>query len=301
MPLLLLVLATLFWAGNYLVGERAVATIDPLSLTWWRWLLAALPLVLIAQLVERPRWGAVLRQWPRLLVVGLIGVGGYPLLLYAALQHTSAVNASVINAINPAAIVVAAVLLGQARVGWRGWMGVGLGLLGVLLVLTGGDLGRLAALSFNAGDLLMLAAVGAWTAYTLAGRRLGLPVLTATAVQVVLTVLVLSPFVAATGLDVPPDAGTWQAVVFIAVFPSVGSYLCWNLAVSRVSPGTAGTSMNLVTVFVLVIAALLGQPPTPVQLLGAALVIGGVVLATPRSPRPAAPSTRPAPGPRRRR
>lgn len=284
---LLLVLATLFWAGNYLVGEWAVGSVGPLSLTWWRWALAAIPLVLLAHVVERPDWGQVLRRWRALLLVGTIGAGGYPLLLYAALQHTSAANASVINAINPAAIVVAAVLVGQARSSLRTWLGLGLGLVGVLLVLTEGDLGRLLTLRFNVGDLLMLAAVLAWTAYTLMGRRLGVPVLAATAVQVVLTTLVLTPVTLATGLDVPSDAPTWGAVVFIAVFPSLGSYLCWNLAVQRVSAGTAGTSMNLVTVFVLVITALLGQPPTVVQLVGGALVIGGVLLATPlRRTRP---------------
>ena len=82
------------------------------------------------------------------------------------------------------------------------------------------------------------------------------------------------------GLQLPTDAGGWGSVLYIVLFPSIGSYLCWNLAVERVSPGVAGTSMNLVTVFTLAIAALLGRPPTLVQLLGGALVIGGVLLAS---------------------
>lgn len=282
MPLLLLVLATLFWAGNYLVGEVALQGTDPVSLTWLRWVIAALPLVMLAQVVERPDWRRVLRRWPTLLLLGLVGAVGYPLLLYTALQHTSAVNASLINAINPAAIVLAAAVLTRVRPGGRAWIGIALGLLGVLLVLTGGDLARLVSLTFNTGDLLMLAAVAAWTAYTLAGRRLGLPVLTATAIQVVLSTLALTPVVVAGGLAVPPDRTTWWAVLFIAVFPSLGSYLCWNLAVPRVSAGTAGASMNLVTVFVVVIAAILGQPPTLVQLVGGLLVIGGVLLTAAR-------------------
>ena len=278
--LLLLVLATLFWAGNYLVGERAVATLDPLSLTWWRWVLAAGPLLVVAQLVERPDWRHVLSRWRVLLLAGVLGVGGYGLLLYAALERTSAVNASIVNALNPAAIVVAAVLLGQASAGRRTWVGVAMGLAGVLLVLTRGDLGRLLTLSFNAGDLIMLGAVTVWTAYTLIGRRLGLPVLAATAVQVVLTTILLTPVVLLGGLTVPPDRGSWGAVLFIVVFPSVGSYLCWNLAIRRVPPGVAGTSMNLVTVFTVAIAAVLGRPPTVVQLVGGALVVGGVLLAS---------------------
>ena len=274
----LLVLATLFWAGNYLVGEQVVAAVDPLSLTWWRWALAAVPLVVVAQVLERPDWRAVARHWRPLLLSGVIGVAGYPLLLYAALQHTSAASASIINAANPALIVVAAVLLGQAAAGWRTWTGLGLGLVGVLLVLTRGDVDRLLALTFNLGDLLMLVAVVAWTAYTLLGRRLGVPALTSTAVQVVLTTLALTPVALVSGLTVPPDAGSWWSVLYIALGPSIGSYVCWNLAVTRVSPTVAGVSMNLVTVFTLAIAALLGRPPTLVQLVGGALVVGGVLL-----------------------
>lgn len=286
-PVLLLAAAALFWAGNYVVGEQVVRTVDPLSMTWLRWVPAVVPLLVLAHSIERPDWRAVVARWPTLLVLGLVGVAGYPFLLYVALQHTSAVNASVINAVNPAAIVVAAVLLRQAHAGRRTWLGVGLGLLGVLLVLTEGQLPRLLALRFNPGDLLMLGAVAAWTAYTLGGRRLPLPPLSATAVQVLLVTLALAPVAVLNGVQLPTSAPTWWGLVFIAVFPSVGAYLCWNHAVPRVSPGTAGTSMNLVTVFVVLIAVLLGQQPTTVQLGGGVLVVAGVLLTTSRQARSA--------------
>lgn len=301
MPALaLLVLATLFWAGNYVVGEQVVATVGPLSLTWWRWVLSAVPLLVLAQLLERPDWRAVARRWRSVLLLGLLGVVAYPLFLYGALEHTSASSAAVINATNPAVIVVVAVLIGQATATWRTWAGTVFGLAGVLLVLTGGDADRLLALRFNTGDLIMLLAVAAWTAYTLLGRRAGLPPLASTAAQVLLSVLLLTPFTLEGGLDVPADPPTWVAVAYIVLGPSIGSYLCWNLAVSRVPPTVAGVSMNLVTVFTLLLAALLGQPPTAAQVAGGVLVIGGVLLASVRrgvrAPAPGAPG---APGPGR--
>lgn len=277
-PVLLLALATLFWAGNFTVGEQAVRSVDPLSLTWLRWVLAAVPLLVVAHLVERPDWRAVARRWPALLALGVVGMTGYPMLLYASLERTTAVSSSVINAINPAVMVVMAVLVGQARAGRRTWAGVALGLLGVLLVLSRGDVSVLLALRLNSGDLIMLVAVVVWSAYTLGSQRLGLPALSATALQVVLAAVALTPFALVAGVQVPPDAPTWWAVAFIVVFPSIGAYLCWNHAVPKVSPGTAGTSMNLITVFVMIMAALLGRPPTVVQVLGAALVVGGVLL-----------------------
>lgn len=281
-PVLLLVIATAAWAGNFLVGDHVVGAVGPLSLTWLRWVLAAVPLLVLAQLLERPDWRAVLSRWRTLLGLGLLGITGYPLLLYVALDHTTVVNAAVFNALNPAAIVVLAVLLGHERAGWRTWAGVGVGLLGVLVVLTEGDLGRLLALHFNVGDLVMLAAVVTWGVYTVLGRRVALPPLTSTALQVGLATALLTPFALGAGLTIPADAQTWWGLAFIVVAPSVIAYLCWNKAVPRVPSGIAGTSMNLITVFVMVISALLGQPPTVVQVVGAVLVIGGVLLAAPR-------------------
>ncbi|WP_331711960.1 DMT family transporter [Arthrobacter sp. B6] len=148
---LYLVLATLFWSGNFVVGQAALTSMTPVELTFWRWTIAALPLLALAQLVDRPDWRAVLRRWPTLLLLSVLGMSGYTLLLYAALQHTSALNASLITAANPALIVVLAVFMLGDRPGALGWAGIGLGLAGVLLVLTGGDFGRLLGISFNLG------------------------------------------------------------------------------------------------------------------------------------------------------
>jgi len=109
-PVLALVGATLFWAGNYVLGAVAVRELSPVSLTALRWTLAAVPLLVIAQVVERPDWRAVLRTWRRQVVLALLGMVGYALLLYSALQHTSSVNAALVTALNPALIA----LLGAA-------------------------------------------------------------------------------------------------------------------------------------------------------------------------------------------
>lgn len=291
--LLLLVIATALWGGNYIVGHYAVGSLSPLSLTWLRWALALIPLVVIAQVVERPNWLRVLRQWPRLLLMGVFGALGYPFLLYLALTHTTAVNASLINAANPALIVIFAALFLRRPAGWLGWSGIGVGLLGVLLILTDGHLGRLLALDLNTGDLVMLVAIVCWSAYAVLGTNLRLPLFSALAVQVLLALVVVTPFVLVHGVDVPQSAPVWWALIFIVVGPSVVSYLCWNAAVPRVSSTTLGASMNLVTVFTVAAAALLGELPTLVQLVGGSLVVGGVLLTVlrPRGARRVEPAT----------
>ena len=275
---LYLVLATLFWSGNFVVGQAAVASMTPMDLTFWRWTLAALPLLALAHFVEKPDWGAVLRRWPVLLLLSVLGMSGYTLLLYGALGYTSAMNASLITAANPALIVVMAIVLLGEKTTRLGWLGIGLGLLGVLLVLTRGELQRVFSLSINTGELMMIGAIVVWGSYTIIARRLDIPAIAATAVQVVIATVTLAPFALALHVRFPETPAEGWSLAYIAVFPSLGAYLFWNLALKTTPPGTAGNYLNLMVVFTAIITVALGTPLTLVQVVGGLMVVAGVLL-----------------------
>jgi len=275
---LYLVLATLFWSGNFVVGQAAVASMSPMDLTFWRWTLAALPLLALAHFVEKPDWGAVLRRWPVLLLLSVLGMSGYTLLLYGALGYTSAMNASLITAANPALIVVMAIVLLGEKTTRLGWLGIGLGLLGVLLVLTRGELQRVFSLSINTGELMMIGAIVVWGSYTIIARRLDIPAIAATAVQVVIATVTLAPFALALHVRLPETPAEGWSLAYIAVFPSLGAYLFWNLALKTTPPGTAGNYLNLMVVFTAIITVALGTPLTLVQVVGGLMVVAGVLL-----------------------
>ncbi|GAA1731923.1 DMT family transporter [Microbacterium paludicola] len=282
---LALVGATLAWAGNYLLGVIAVGETDPVSLTWLRWALAVVPLFVIAQLIERPRWRDVLRQWPRLLLLGLIGVAGYNLLLYAALGTETPFQLSLINAFNPALIAIAAVLFLGARLGWRGVAGILLAFAGVFWIISGGRPLTILEHPPKIGSLVMVGAIVAWTAYTIIGRTgPRLPPISAVAVQGAFVVAALTPVVLVQGLRLPETAAGGWSLAYIAVFPSIASYVLWNYALQRVPPAQAGVSLNLITVFTAIATVLLGVAVTVPQVVGGVLVLAGVVLAqeTPR-------------------
>jgi drug/metabolite transporter (DMT)-like permease len=239
----------------------------------------------LAHAVERPDWRSVLRRWPVLLLLSSLGMSAYTLLLYSALGHTSALNASLVTAANPALIVVLAVVLLRDRPRPLGWAGIGLGLAGVLLVLTGGDIHRLLTFSINRGELLILAAITVWGLYTILGRRVDIPPITSTAVQVALAAVVLSPLALITGAGLPRTAPEGWSLAYIALFPSLGSYLLWNLALKRTTAANAGNYLNLIAVFTAIITVALGQPITLPQVLGGVLVISGVLLTSAGGPQ----------------
>ncbi|WP_159603985.1 DMT family transporter [Agromyces humi] len=275
---LFLALANLFWAGNYVFGEMVTREISPISLTFFRWAFAVLPLLAIAWLIERPDWRVALREWPVHLLQSALGLTGYTLLLYAALGLTGAVNAAVISAINPATIALAAAIFLHERLGWVQVLGLIVAFIGVTVVLTSGDVGQILEQGFGVGDLLVIGSVLAWTVYSLISRRLATPPITATAVQAVFAVATMVPVIAITGVSLPATGAGALGLAYIVIFPSMAGYALWNIGASKVGPARAGIFLNLLPVFTVIIALAFGATLEPPAVIGGALVIVGVYL-----------------------
>jgi drug/metabolite transporter (DMT)-like permease len=252
--------------------------ISPISLTFFRWAFAVLPLIALAWLVERPNWRAAWREWKLHLLQSVLGLTGYTLLLYAALGLTGAVNASVISAINPATIALGAAIFLHERLNRVQSLGIAVAFVGVSVVLTGGDLGQLIEQGFGVGDLLVIGSVIAWTVYSLISRRLETPPITATSVQAVFAVVTMLPLIAFTGVSLPSTTGGALGLAYIVVFPSMAGYALWNIGASRVGPARAGIFLNLLPVFTVLIALAFGATLEVPALVGGAVVIVGVWL-----------------------
>lgn len=241
-------LAQLFWATNFVFGARLIAEFTPVELTTYRWV-GALPLLLvIAWWFERPDWAAAWAEWKLHLLQAMLGMVGYTLLLYAALDTSSSVNAAVISAMSPATITIAAVLLLGERVTRVGVVGIALSIIGVLVVVLAGQ-DASAGFSGSVGDLLLVGSVLSWTAYVIVSRRLRTPPIAATTVQVALSVVVLLPVLLVVGAPAQPTGEGWFGLAWIIVFPSALAYLLWNIAAATLGPARTGVFLNLLPVF----------------------------------------------------
>ena len=229
---LFLILATLFWAGNFVFGAAALDSVDPISLTWIRWAFALIPLAIVAQLIEKPDWRAALRHLPLLTLLGVLGITGFSLLhLLRAAVHQPAERVADQRG-QPGAD------RGARRGAARGAAGRQArapdlarrcsascsGLIGVVIVITDGDVLSLLRNGLNPGDLLMLGAIVAWSIYTLVGRRIhDVPPITSTAIQVAVGGGAADPVPArSTGCSGRSDGAGWGAVGYIVIFPSIG-------------------------------------------------------------------------------
>lgn len=278
----LLILTNLFWAGNYVFGKYVITEMTPLWITFGRWVLAMLFLFPIAHFVEKPDWGKIKSAWLPLIGLGALGVAGYNLFLYSALEYTTATNAALVSTLNPAVIVLFSVFLLRERISKIQLIGFAVSLLGVSIVLTRGNLVEIVHMQFNRGDLIMLGAVLIWTFYSIIGKRLtAIPPITTTAVSTLFGTLMLAPFAMAQGIDfskIGPLAIT--GLLYIIIFPSVGSFVFWNMSVRAIGASQASVFLNLIPVFTAMISLLLGESIFHSQLWGGILVLAGVYLTT---------------------
>ncbi|MFZ5967793.1 MAG: DMT family transporter [Bacillota bacterium] len=279
---LLLILCNLFWAGNYVFGKYVVAEMTPLWITFSRWLLACFLLFPIALFFEKPKWGEIKMAWPSLIVMGILGIICYNLLLYSALDYTSSTNAALVSALNPGVMVLFSVIFLRERISRIQAVGIVISLIGVFVVLTQGNLGQILKMEYNTGDLLMLAAIVVWTLYSIVGKRLTtIPPITATAVSAFFAVLMMAPFAMYEGIDIGEISSLAMiGILYITVFPSVCSFVFWNISVRQIGASQAGIFLNLIPVFTAMISWMLGQQITGAQIYGGIFVFIGVYATT---------------------
>ncbi len=289
----LLVCATLFWSGNFVIGRALNAELPPVGLAFWRWTVAALVLLPFAGPSLWRRRGLLLPQWRRLLVLSVLGVATFNTLVYIALHTTTAINGALVYATTPAIIAGLSFSLFGERVRPLAVVGVVLSFIGVAVIILKGEAARLFGLAFTPGDLLVLLATLSYALYTVLLPRwpTGLPPFAFLLVIFVLGALELLPFYAweiATGLHMPVSLDALLAVLYVAVCASILSYVSWNEGTRLIGARRSGFASNLVPVFTSVLGVLLlGEHFAWFHGVGVALIFAGIWLAT-RRPKEAA-------------
>ncbi len=288
---LAMLLVVLIWGGNIPIIKAALAEIPTLGFATVRFTVASITFVVLLRAREgslRPPAGTA---WA-MLWLGLLGNTAYQLLFMTGLFHTSVANTALILASAPVLVAVFGAASGVERLTGAVAGGVALAVAGVALVL-GQDGARVTARTL-AGDLPVLGAAACWAVYTLGVRRFA-PTMSPLRLTT-LTMLTGTPGLVLAGLPdilrtdwsaVSPAA--WGGVAYSAFLALVVAYTAWNTSVAEVGPSRTAVYNCLVPVVALTLGWLtLGERPGLLQLAGALLIVGGVLVTR------TAPSGRPA-------
>ena len=281
---LYLVLAMVLWSAALVIARGVHETAPPLALMFWRWLGAAIALLPFAL----PRLRSEFPQTPksRRRVFGLCMLMVIATTLsIVAVSYTTAINATVINATQPAVTAVVALAVLAERLSWTQALGVVAAFAGIMVMVFQASLAALLQLSVNSGDLIMFAAVLFWSCYAVALHgSSSLPSLVVLLFLISASgAVVVLPFYVAEALSGRQFVFSLQSVS-AAIYLSLGATLIaiyfWSAAIRSVGANRAAVFLNLIPVFGTALAVgFLGERLFAYHLAGAGLVVAGIFLA----------------------
>lgn len=288
MSYLSVVLAALFWAGNFNTGKLVVRHLPPFTSAAIRFAIASIVVTAAYLATERVDAQAIRRHLAWYVVLGIIGVFGFNVLFFLGMRYTSPVNASLIVATNPLITVVLSSIALHEELRANQKAGLALSMLGVLFVITGGSWAVIRTMSVSIGDVLMLLACTCWAVYSVLVRRhlSDSSPLATTTLTILFGAVAMIPFAIleprAAPLTTLPGS-VWLGLLYMGIPGAVLAYLLWNQAVKALGPSKASLYYNLLPVFTMAVSIALGDSVAPAQVAGGAIVIGGCLLSQVRA------------------
>jgi drug/metabolite transporter (DMT)-like permease len=288
-----LLTATALWAGNAIAGRALVGSISPITLSAVRWGVAALILLPFGWRIFKPSSPLWMNK-VRFLILGLFGVGSYNVLLYLALQTSSAINVTLIGASMPIWMLFIGGVFYQVKPKLLQMIGAVVSLIGVAVVLTRGDLTTLLSMQMVVGDILIMLATFLWAFYSWMISRPGAsterqwPWADFLMAQILVGLLWTGLFegfeIAAGHAYLDLNLWTGSLILFVAIGPSLISYRCWGLGVNGAGPTVAAFFANFIPLFTaLLSAAILGEPPSLFHGVAFALIVAGIWVSSPKN------------------
>ena len=277
--------ATAIWAGNYIIARGLNDVIPPVTLAFWRWLVAVAVFTPFALKNVKAQWHIVKHNIGYLSLTALLGVSAFNTLLYIASHTTSAINLSLMSLTFPIFMVILSIFFLREKITIIKGIGICLVITGVIVLVTKGKLATLFSLRLAIGDIWMLLGAFVWSVYSLLLKRKPEDISAATFQYstFVIGLLFLLPFYlweSAIAQPVQFEIGIVFSILYIGVVSSLIAYYLWNRAVEIVGPTKAAMIFYTSPLFIGFLAFIfLKEKIGMVHLYSALLIIPGIVAA----------------------
>ncbi|MBX2942475.1 MAG: DMT family transporter [Cyclobacteriaceae bacterium] len=282
---LLALLATIVWSGNFIVARDLNATYSPVSISFFRWLIATVVILPIALPHLKRDFTMLMAQWRLMIVLSFTGVTVFNTLIYLAAHTTSAFNLSLFAITAPIYVVLFNWFFYRETITLNQAIGFVVLIVGLLALLSKGSPEKILELEFNKGDLLMAGAASIFAFYSSLLRKKNPAIgnLSFVSATFILGILMLTPFFIIELMNSDASlrfstSSTFQ-FIYIGVGPSIISYYLWNKSIVEIGSTKAATIYNTLPIFSALFAALiLNEQVLMVQIVSSAIIVGGVLL-----------------------
>ena len=282
---ILLVLATLFWSGNFIVGKFATLfQIPPLSLNAFRWICVWLILMPFTYKEIYKNLPSIKKNWLVISFMGVITISTFNSVVYFALNYTQVINAVLVLAAIPAATIFFSSLMNVEKTNVFQLLGLFLSIIGIGSIISTGDIQKLISLSFNKGDLWMLICVITWALYSTLLKKNKFEFSQFSLIQLMVSVgiLFLIPqlfYEKSIGLEVNFNKAFFFILFYVVVFPAIAAYFCWQQGVEIIGPNRATMFIQLMPLFSAVMAIIIFEEKFELyHFVGATFIVLGIYL-----------------------
>ncbi len=279
------ILATAIWSGNFVIARGLSDDISPISLAFWRWVVAT---VVFFPLAIKPLWKQrkeIRKHLPYLCITGLLGVTIFNTMLYYAGKTTTAINLSLLSITFPIFIILISRAVFKETIGWKKTTGIAMVAFGVIFMITKGNLRTLLGLTFQVGDLWMIGGAFIFAVYSILLRKkpAELNIWSFQLATFLLGLLFLSPIYAwdyFQSPDVEYTTTTYLSIGYVGVFASLAAFVLWNKSILNIGPSEAGMVYYTLPIFSGALAYfILDEPIGWLHIMSAGFIFTGILIA----------------------
>tara|TARA_Y100000590_G_scaffold26870_1_gene30239 strand:+ start:4063 stop:4962 length:900 start_codon:yes stop_codon:yes gene_type:complete len=287
---LLLLLTTLFWSGNFIVGKAASTyDIPPFSLNFYRWFFAGLILLpfTIKELVKKKDY--IFKNIGFFVVLGITSITIFNSIVYYSLYYTQVINGVLMISTIPVWIIFISSILNIEKTNIFQIIGVLLSLTGVIFIITKADIEIIKNLNFNKGDLTMVIAMFSWAIYSALLKKKTYEISQITLLEVVIItgLIFLFPiyFIEMNlGYLIKLEKPFFLTLTYVVLFPGLASFFFWIKGIAMIGANRAGAFLHLMPIFGAIMAMIIFDEKFMFyHFLGAAFIITGIILSNKKS------------------
>ena len=282
-----LVLCTLFWAGNFIVGKVAsLFEIPPFSLNFYRWLIAFIILFPFTYTKIAENFHEIKKKLIPLSIMGFTSITIFNSVVYYSLNFTQVLNGVLMISTIPVLIIFFSSCFTNEKIKINQILGVITSLIGVLIIITKFQLNTLLSLNLNKGDLWILVAMISWATYSIMvkEKKINLDPLVLLQTLIFIGLIFLIPFylyelhnAQYLKLNIP----VLLTVGYVVIFAGIGAYIFWIGAIKIIGPSRSGVFLHLMPVFSSLMAIfLLGERLANFHIFGALFILTGIIVST---------------------
>ena len=282
-----LILATLFWSGNFIVGKAAsLFEIPPFTLNFYRWTFAWLILAPFTLKEIFKKKSYILNNIKLILILGITSITVFNSIVYYSLNFTQVISGVLMISTIPVMIIFFCWVFKIEKTNFYQILGVLFSLMGVVVIVTNADVNKLLNLNFNKGDLWMVVAMLSWAMYSALLRKKKFKLSQISLLQTIISaglILLLPAYLIemALGYRVNIHLPFILTLTYVVLFPGLASFFFWIKGISIIGSNRSGIFLHLMPIFSTIMAMLIFKEKfMTFHLIGAILIITGIILSS---------------------